>query len=296
MTPASLVNDLAIRALVSSVTRVFGMSRLPSSTILLTFGSVWNRQRVPSYVRCQQIRSASVRASSRTSGSSPTRRVPTTYSLRPAPTPVRISSECRKTVVAARVANGGLPGNRVASTVWQWESGPTRSTFATPENASRSIATVRWFRMSEPGQVDVGDVDDLGVFVRLPQVRDDLGEELQRAAGPLEVRDAPEALVENSDDLRMERVAGGDAPRHTALGFPPRLTARRSASRARTGSGNRPRPRQRRSGRSLEQPPLEDLRDLSVSRRLDDPAGPGQARSRARRSPSQYASHLRRPG
>jgi len=54
---------------------------------------------------------------------------------------------------------------------------------------------------AEATQVDVRDVDDLGVAVLLPQVGDDLREELERAACPLEVRDAPEAFVEDPDDL-----------------------------------------------------------------------------------------------
>jgi len=60
---------------------------------------------------------------------------------------------------------------------------------------------------AEAAEVDIRDVDDLGVAVLVPQVGDDLREELEGAACPLEVRDAPEALVEDPDDFGVERVS-----------------------------------------------------------------------------------------
>ena len=54
--------------------------------------------------------------------------------------------------------------------------------------------------------VDVTDVDDGGVVVAGPDVRDHFGQQLERTTCPLELCDVSKPLVEDPNEFRMERV------------------------------------------------------------------------------------------
>ena len=127
-----------------------------------------------------------------------------------------------------------------------------------------------------PAEVDVRDVEQVNVAVLLPDPVHDLGEELEGASGAVEDADRADPLVEDADELGVERIGGLDelAVRGRRLGPAAELLAGDAQLLVVGPIPARGLGRRHRVDRG-EEATLEDLDDLGVLGGLDHRARSG---------------------